>query len=166
MPQPSVRRAICLGTLLIAFDAVIIGQGGIALFVGLWLLVIGLPLTFLRKKYATVRPQRLRNIAIYLVAVMLVFALNAINNRIAQSRAESLVTAVKTFYAEHGRYPKSLLELVPVFVDQLPVAKYTIGQNQFRYQTSDSYTSLSYVRLAPFGRSIYSFTDDKWSFRD
>lgn len=164
--RPTLRCAIFLATLLITFDAIILGQGGLALFVGTWVLLVALPLTFIRKKYATVRSQRLRNISIYIVAVLLVFAINAANNRLAQSRAESLVTAVKAFHAKHGTYPKSLKELVPEFVDRIPIAKYTLGQNQFQYQTSDRYTAISYVRVAPFGRSIYSFTEDKWGFRD
>ena len=164
--RPTLWRAIFLATLLITFDAIILGQGGVALFVGIWVLLIALPLTFLKEKYATVRSQRLRNMTIYIGAVLLVFAINAANNRLAQSRTESLVTAVKAFHTRHGTYPNSLEELVPEFVDRIPVAKYTLGQNQFWYQTSDRYTAISYVRVAPFGRSVYSFAEDKWGFRD
>lgn len=56
IPQPSLQRTIVLGVLLVALDALILNQGAIALLVGLWLLFVGLPRTFLAKKYVTVRP--------------------------------------------------------------------------------------------------------------
>lgn len=134
--------------------------------VGIWLLFISLPRTFLTKKYVTVRPQRLRTIAIYLTAVILVFALNAMNNRLAQARAETLIEAVKTFHTKNQRYPGSLEELVPDFVDQVPLAKYTLGFNQFWYTTSDSSITLSYIQFPPFGRRAYSFAENAWGYLD
>ena len=166
IPQPSLRRAIFLGVLLVVVDALFLNQGAIALLVGLWLLLVGLPRTFLAKKYATVRGPRLRNIAIYFVAVILVFVLNAANNRIAQSRAETLVSAIKTFHAKNQRYPKSLAELVPEYVERVPVAKYTIMFNQFEYYASDQNARLFYVDLPPFGRPTYSFARNEWGYLD
>jgi hypothetical protein len=169
-PAPAARRslqeAIVIGLLLIVIDAFVLNQGAIALVVGLWLLLVGLPRTFLAKKYVTVRPQRLRNIAVYLTAVIMVFVLNAVNNRIAQARAESLITAVKAFHAKNQRYPRSLEELVPDFVEQVPVAKYTFVESRFVYVTSDRSTILFYVASPPFGRPTYSFTRNEWQYLD
>ncbi|MFH1602606.1 MAG: hypothetical protein ABIH03_01720 [Pseudomonadota bacterium] len=165
-PQPSLQRAIVLALLLVVCDAFLLNQGAVALLVGLWLLFVGLPRTFLAKKYVTVRPQRLRNIAIYLVAVILVFALNAANNRVARARAEDLIAVVKAFHAKYQRYPKSLEELVPNYLERVPVAKYTLIFNRFWYMTSVDYTSLFYVDFPPFGRPTYSFTHDKWRYLD
>jgi hypothetical protein len=166
IPQPSLQRTIVLGVLLVAFDALVLNQGAFALLVGLWLLFVGLPRTFLAKKYASVRPQRLRNIAIYFTAVILVFALNAANNRVALARAENLIAAVKTFHFKNQRYPGSLEELVPDFVDQVPLAKYTFGFNQFWNTTSDISTSLFYIKFPPFERPTYSFTRNAWEYLD
>jgi len=101
LAAPSWRRALLLGSLLIFLDAFYLNQGGIALLVSLWLLVISLPRTFLAKTFATVRKQRLRNITIYFVAVILVFVFNAANNTIAKRRADVLVSAVKAFHAKN-----------------------------------------------------------------
>jgi hypothetical protein len=162
----SIRRAVLLGTSLFVIDAVFLNQGFLALLVGLWTLLVGLPRTFLAKKYAKVRAARLRDITIYFVAVILVFVLNAANNRLARSRAETLVSAVKAFYDKNQRYPKSLEELVPDYVKRIPLAKYTFTFNRFLYLTSDQGTSLSYVAYPPFGRPYYSFTRDTWRYMD
>jgi hypothetical protein len=83
LPKPSIGRAVLLGTLLVVIDAFFLNQGAIALLVGLWMLLVGLSRTFVAKKYATVRAARLRNIAVYFVAVILVFVFNALNNHLA-----------------------------------------------------------------------------------
>lgn len=166
IPQPSFGRAIVLATLLLAVDAFVLNQGVIALLVGLWLLLIELPRTYLAKRFMTVRPQRLRNMAVYLLSVILVLGLNALNNRVARVRAEALVVAVKAYHAKNQRYPKSLEELVPDYIERVPLAKYTLMFNRFSYNTSDQYTSLFYVALPPFGRPTFSFNRDAWGYLD
>lgn len=163
---PSLRRALLNGTLLVLIDAFLLNQGAIALLVGLWVLLIGLPRTLLAGKFATVRPQRLKCAAVYLVAAGLVFALNAANNRIAMSRAETLIAAVKAYHAKHRRYPESLQALVPEYIDEVPQAKYTLLSSPFRYLTSPQGPSLMYVEVPPFGRPMYSFERDAWERLD
>jgi hypothetical protein len=162
----SIWRPVFLGTLLVVIDAFFLNQGALALLVGLWALLVRLPRTFLAKKYAKVRAARLRNIAIYFVAVILVFVFNAANNHLAQSRANVLISAVKAFHDKNQRYPKSLEELVPDYVERVPLAKYTFMFNRFWYFTSDQGTSLFYVGLPPFGRPTYSFTRNAWRYMD
>lgn len=162
----SVWRAVLLGALLVAVDAFFLNQGVLALLVGLWTLLVGLPRTFLAKKYVPVRTQRLRNIAVYLLAVILVFVFNVANNRLARSRAETLVSAVKAFHDKNQRYPKSLEELVPDQIKRVPLAKYTFIFNRFSYYTSDRGTNLLYVNFPPFGRRTYSFTRNAWGYLD
>lgn len=162
---PSLIRAVVLAILLVIVDALWLNQGVITILVGLGLLFVGLPRTFLRK-FASVRPQRLRNLGVYLLAVVLVFILNTLNNRLAQSRAEVLVSAVKSFNSENQRYPKSLEELVPIYIEQVPLAKYTLTFNQFRYFTSDNDTYLEYMDMPPFGRPAYSFSKGEWLYLD
>lgn len=163
---PSLERALVLAALLIAIDALWINQGGLSLLVGAWVILVGLPLTFLSKKFVAFRRQRLRDIGIYLSAVILVLGLNAANNRLAKSRADALVTAVKAFHAKNQRYPKTLDELVPNYLDRVPLAKYTLMFNRFTYFNLKGYVTLSYVDLPPFGRPTYDFARDKWGYLD
>ena len=164
--QPSLRQAVLYGTLLVTVDVFLLGQGALALLVGICMLFIALPRTFLVRKFAAVRARRLRNIAVYLVAVIAVFLLNAENNRIARDRADILVSAVKAFHAKNQRYPNSLQELVPEHIDRVPLAKYALMFNRFSYHASDQGASLFYVDLRPFGRPTYSFTRNEWGYLD
>jgi hypothetical protein len=158
----SIWRPIFFGTFLVVIDASFLNQGVLAVLVGLWMLLVGLPRSFLVKKYARVRVARLRNIAIYFLAVILVFVFNSANNHLTRSRAETLVSAVKAFHDKNQRYPKSLEELVPAYIKRVPLVRYTFTFNRFSYFTSDQDTSLLYVSFPPFGRRIYSFTHDAW----
>jgi hypothetical protein len=162
----SLRRALLLASLLIFLDAFYVNSGAIALLVGLWVLVIGLPRTFLAKKFVAVRRQRLRDIAIYIAAVILVFVFNAANNNIAKRRADVLVSAVKAFHTKNQRYPQSLEELVPDYVERIPLAKYTLGLNHFFYRPYSPHPVLFYVESPPFGRPTYSFARDEWTYLD
>src|SRR5262245_41058840 len=89
----SLRRAVTLAALLVFVDAFYLNQGGITALIGAGLLLIGVPRAFMAK-LPQVRHQRLRNLAIYFTAVILVFVVNATNNHIAQGRAERLVAAI------------------------------------------------------------------------
>ncbi len=162
---PSIARAVILSLLLILIDAIWLNQGALAFVVGLLLLFVGLPRSLLRK-FAPTRPQRLRNLGIYLSSVILVFGLNALNNQIAQSRAVMLVSAVKNFYSENQHYPESLNNLVPRYVAQIPSAKYTLAFNQFRYVNSERGAYLEYTKMPPFGRTSFSFNTDQWLYID
>lgn len=169
LPKPpretTVRHAVLAGTLLVLVDAFWLNQGVIAGLVGAGLLVIGLPLALLRKPYPA-RAQRLRNLAIYMASVVLVFVLNALNNRIAATRAEMIISSVKAFHAKNGRYPESLNNLAPEFLEHIPLAKYTLSQNKFYYHVADGSAVLFYVEVPPFGRPIFRFSEGKWDYID
>ena len=161
----SSRRAVTLAAFLVVLDAFYLNQGVIAALVGAGLLLIGVPRA-LTAKLSEVRRQRLRNLGIYFTAVVLVFALDAANNHLARTRAEHLVVAVKAYQAKYHRYPQSLNDLMPEFVDRVPLAKYTLAFNEFHYFTSKRGTHLFYVALPPFGRPGYSFVRDQWTSLD
>ena len=103
----SLGKALFWAALLIFLDAFLFNQGAIAGIVGLCIVFIGLPRTFLAK-FAAVRKQRFRNLGIYTCAVILVFVFNGLNNRLARDRANMLVTAIKAFQAKNQHYPESL----------------------------------------------------------
>lgn len=165
MRGPSLARAFILSALLVTVDAFWLNQGVIAMLVGLGLLLVSLPRTYLRK-FAPVRSQRLRNLGIYLSAVFLVFGFNALNNQLAQSRADFLIAAVNLFHSENQAYPQSLEQLVPGYIKEVPLAKYTLVFNQFRYARSETDTYLQYMDMPPFGRPVYSFQKGEWFYLD
>jgi hypothetical protein len=92
-----------------------------------------------------------------------------INNKIARSRAEMIVSLVKQYKAKYGHYPDKLQALVPEFLPSVPRAKYSFSFNEFMYSrlpgghvvdgvsTVEVDAALSYVALPPFGRPTYYF---------
>lgn len=59
-----------------------------------------------------------------------------------------------------------LEDLVPEFLPKVPLAKYTVSQNEFQYFSSEGSHHLSYMAIPPFGRRIYEFETGKWRFLD
>ncbi|CAB1370640.1 hypothetical protein [Denitratisoma oestradiolicum] len=162
----SLSHALVLGMLLIVVDGLVLNQGGIALLVMLWLLLVGMPRTLLARKYAVQRRRRLSGQGICCAAALLVLAMNYANNQLARSRAENLVAAVETFHRDQQRYPHRLDELVPRYLSRLPLAKYTLMFNEFRYIPGEQDPELLYVELPPFGRPVYSFRRKEWGYLD
>lgn len=150
--------------ILVAVDAFLLNQGAIAAITAIVLLV-RLPWIF-RKKVADTRRRRLRNFAIYMSAVVLVFALNIGNNAIAQHRAEALVVTVKAYHAKYRCYPTALADLAPEFIDRVPIAKYTFWGFFWYAKYECDRAVLFYVKVPPFGRPTYSFERDEWIYLD
>lgn len=162
---PSLARAVILSLLLVLIDALWLNQGVLALLVGAFVLLVALPRSLMRE-FAPTRRQRLRDVGIYLSAVVLVLGLNHANNQVAQSRADVLVSAVKNFHSENQRYPQSLNDLVPKYVARIPSAKYTLTFNEFRYMNSEQGVYLEYMEVPPFGRPHFSFNKGQWLYMD
>lgn len=161
---PPLKRVLLCASAIFVVDAIVLNQGAIAMSVGLWMALGTLPLT-LRAKYASVRGERLRNIGVYVTACVLVLAYNSVNNDIANEQAENVVTAVKAFHAKYQRYPKTLPEIVPEFIAEIPRAKYTVLSGEFRYLAGDGKPLLLYQVLPPFGTRMYYFESGTWKLR-
>jgi hypothetical protein len=161
----SFRQSLVIAGSLVLVDAFLMNQGFISILFGLGLLFLGLPRAF-RRKFAPVRSRLLRNLTVYFAAIALVFVLNWANNRIAASRGDALVAAIKAFQVKHQEYPKSLEALVPEFIESVPRAKYTLLYGHFKYLNSKGSTFLYYTALPPFGRPTYNFNRGSWGYLD
>ena len=160
----TVASALRGATLLVVLDGLIVGQGFSA-FVGLWTLFVSLPRAWLDRDGER-RRRRFRRAGIYLGAVVLIVGWIMANQIIAERRANALVASVKAFKVEHQRYPDRLQELVPRFAPTVPLAKYILLEAPFIYYRSKDRPLLMYFVAFPFGRSVYNFEKDRWSFLD
>ncbi len=88
-----------------------------------------------------------------------------VNNHLAQARAESLVVAIDHYRAVAGRYPRTLGDLVPAYLDHVPRAKYTLSYAHFDYANSAGRVTLTYPYAPPFGRARYDFDTARWTRR-
>lgn len=163
---PTPWRSLAFGVLLFGVDAYVLNQGFLAMAVAFVVLLFVVPHALLAGKYRGRRGPRLRNLAIVLLAVGMVFAYIILNNRMARSRADVLVTAVHAFQAAEKRYPVSLQELVPKYASAIPRAKFTLSLDTFVYSTRGPAPTLAYTSLPPYGRPTYDFGRATWSFID
>ena len=109
--------------------------------------------------------QRYIRCGIYASAAFLVFGANYANNRIAEARALELIRVIDQYHAANAKYPGSLEELVPSFIDKVPRAKFTL-LGEFQYYSSVDGTTLLYMDMPPFGRPLYDFEKKSWDYLD
>jgi len=96
------------------------------------------------------------------------FGAIALGNRIAEERAGKVIAAVEPFKAKRGGYPDKLEQLVPVFLPEVPPAKPfgMLREFQYRRSATDGQHTLTYTVVAPFGRRLYHFEEQRWSALD
>lgn len=163
----SLSGTIIGSLLLVGFDGVAMGQGGLALLLGVWIVVVRLPLLALAWNRKPLLIYRAKKIAIYLIAVSTVLAWVAFNRELGNRRAENIVAVVHAYATRHGRYPASLEELVPAFLPAVPSAKLTFVSNQFEYRLMPGGAHwLTWTVVPPFGRRSYIFEEKRWNYLD
>ena len=147
----SLWRALAIALFFIFLPALVMGPV-FAPFIVFWALC-ALAFSF-KSEFAPVRNQRLRNLAVYLSAAVLVLTVHAYRIIDAQSRGQALVSAIQSFRAENRTYPGSLEELVPKYIDRVPSAVF----GRFYYLNDAQAGPLFfYWTLPPFGRRGYCF---------
>lgn len=151
---------------LIIIDALFLNQGVISALIGAWMLLVAVPRAVFFTKAPELKRYRLKRAAVFIGAMAMVFVLNWANNQIARKRASTLIAAVKAFNQKLDRYPAKLEELAPEFIERVPIAKYTLTDNSFRYISTPESHSLFYVSMPPFGRPTYTFERDEWFYAD
>lgn len=89
----------------------------------------------------------------------------ALQWQIAETNAARIIKAVDAFHGAHGRYPKTLDELVPKYLPSVPPAKYCMS-GAFRYfNEPGSYCMLVWSKFG-FYRKIYHFDEKRWGAVD
>lgn len=165
-PVQQVKKTILTALFLFIVDAFVMNQGAIAVIavaiIILWLLPKSIVMKFENKSAR----DPLTKAAIYGVMVLFVFLANYSNNELARYRAETLILAIEKYHQDTGHYPENLSKLVPAYIPNVPLAKYTVMFNEFRYINQKDTRSLYYVALPPFGRPTYSFNQKSWGYID
>lgn len=163
---PALRPAAMRAATLWGIDALVLGQGGIAVVAVLYVLFFALPAAALRRRYAGARRQRFKQIGLYVLAAAMVLATIAANNTLARHRAQRVIDAVNAYHAQHQRYPRRLTDITPAHIDSIPAAKLTFIFNEFRYIPTETGAVLFYTAVPPYGRPTYDFASGTWGFVD
>ena len=160
-----LRRAVLyFAFALFVLDAFVMGQGLVAavilLCVGAWLL----PKAYLFSLAGRNSRPILRFAGALAIAAVAIMSTINFNNRVAQDRAEGLVAAIESYRSVNGSYPADLDQLVPGYVEDVPIAKYTMSFNRFVYLNRGDRAFLGYVDIPPFGRPYYDFLAKRWRY--
>jgi hypothetical protein len=153
---------------LFILDAIVLHGLSMALIgvlvVAFWL--IPAALYALMKGSREIGLMRVKKAIVYSVMALAIFIAFSLNNRLAEMRAESVIGAVTKFNDQRGRYPKSLQELVPGYLETVPRANLTLNAGSFIFFASEDAPSLMYYKYWPFARRCYNFKGRKWSLID
>jgi hypothetical protein len=157
----SLRPVLFFAGLLFVMDALLVNVVFLSLLVGIFQVVVGLPLLFLKQDG---RRQRLRNIGIFVGVLVMVVVMVNVNAYIAPLHADRLIEAIDSYRAATGVYPKKLDDLVPQFIDHVPYAQYTLGGN-FVY-TGGGTAEPPRLWYNPHGMDhrIYDFKTKDWGY--
>ena len=158
-----LRSVLIVASLLFVMDALIGNAVVLSLLVGIFQVVVGLPLLLLKQER---RLQRLRNIGIFLGVLVMVVVMVNVNAYIAPLHAHRLVEAIESYRAATGVYPQKLDDLVPKFIDHVPCAQYTIGGN-FRYVCGGkAEPPMLWYNPHQMDHRIYHFKTKDWGYLD
>ncbi len=164
--QKSLKRVFIWVGALIIIDTFVLSAGVISMLIGIWMLLVAIPRALFFTKAPELKWYRLRRAAVFLGAAALVFLYTFGNNQIAKKRAETVISAVKSFNEKNHRYPAKLEELMPDFIDRVPTAKFSLLYNSFVYISTSEDHTLLYFTMPPYGRRVYSFERNEWLIMD
>jgi hypothetical protein len=163
-PAPrGIRRSIVAAVVLLFWDGAFSGSFLFSILV--------CPFWFLGSvlNNAVKRPGwrlGLLRIAIPPLTLGLVLDNDAIQYRIATAKAPRVAAACEEFHAANGRFPKTLDELVPQYLESVPRAKYCLVWGEFQYWNNDEHAILVWYVVPPHGRRIYNFHERRWGYLD
>jgi hypothetical protein len=105
-------------------------------------------------------------IGIPALTLALVRANNAVQLGVAEANAQRVVAACEAYHAANGRFTEKLDELVPQYMNSVPVAKYCLGPSRCFYYSSFGTPMLYWQVVPPHFRKIYNFETRSWSYLD
>lgn len=117
-------------------------------------------IAFLRAlKWKDLGQHLLKVSAVYAVLSVASFLTIVLNAQVARHRAGPVISAVERFHAERGRYPETLVELVPRYLPSVPRAGFTWRGRRYGYDASRPQV---YHPAMMHGMFFYDFPTKKW----
>jgi hypothetical protein len=113
-----------------------------------------LPVIFASFRNRALLKKRISQMCIYLCTVLLIFLTSYGNSVLAEKRFNKLINAVEAFYSQNGIYPTSLSELVPNYIEKIPIAMYTLVPVKYEY-TNKEWGKLLEYNPYYIGRPIF-----------
>lgn len=161
-------KTVIIASTLFVLDAFVLNQGVVALIA----LFIALPVMLIRtipaRKDKQLLKRRFTSIVIYAVMAGLILFSNRLNNNLARKMVEIIIAACEQYKAKNNAYPDALSALVPGFLSEIPKAKYTFSNNNYKYSNAGSggLHFIMYTEAPPFGRPYYILEEKRWDYMD
>lgn len=149
-------------SILVFWDVVITGSFLFSLLICPIWFVVAVVLVIVRRPNWVVALTRIQ---MPLFTLVLVFANNSLQTRVARINAARVVEACEQYHEANGTYPESLDELVPRYLSSVPRAKYCLSWGEIRYW-GPPINFLDWVEVPPFGRRTYAFERGEWGYLD
>lgn len=163
-PLPSIKRSVIWASGFYIWDVLVYGMPVIGLvFSFLAFVFYGL---FAMVRKAKQERELARRYAwrglIYLITVAAILGSHNLNLKLGAANAERIIAAVEGFYNEENRFPKTLEELVPVYLERVPRAAVRFNANTYRYWNEGDRYQLLWVKVPPYLRAVYDFSTKEW----
>ncbi|OJW10541.1 MAG: hypothetical protein BGO49_22735 [Planctomycetales bacterium 71-10] len=159
---PEIRGSVILGSVLLAWDVLFTGSMVLSTLVcPVWFLVSLLRGAIHRPGWGLA----LAWIGIPTLTLAIVRINDTIQRGVAEVNSRRIVAACEDFHVANGRFPKTLDELVPQYMDSVPVAKYCLGPG-CRFLYIPNAPLLVWEVVTPYYRKIYNFNSRTWSYID
>ncbi len=165
-PLPNLTKSLIMAACWFALDAFVMQHGLISILILVLCLFWMAPAAFIARKDKALARFRAGRSAAYFLAAIAAFGVIRLNNSMAARRAEVVIAAVRQYQEKHGRFPDHLQQVVPEFLPAVPLAKYSLMYNDFKYFNAAESARLYYVSFPPFGRNVYYFRSGLWGQLD
>jgi hypothetical protein len=88
--------------------------------------------------------------------------------RVAEANGQRILAACEEYHAANGRFPRKLDELVPNYINSVPVVKYCLGPgSRFFYGAPEHGNAiLAWEIVSPHYRRTYNFGTRSWGYVD
>ncbi len=135
-----LRTCIIIHALVLALDPFILGFG---LF-GVLLIVVYFPIVVFKGRNTD---EKMGTYVFRMLMPFIVFSMSLsyihLNVRITKTRAVAVAEACKRFKKENNSWPEKIEDLSPDYMKKVPLARYTLLENQFRLIHLDDPRELS-----------------------
>jgi hypothetical protein len=163
----NIYTHVVAASVLLLLSAFVMDSLSLAFFAFLGALIV---IAVQRDKSGYTGKMKLIVIGIYAVMLIMAIAIKGINNRISYRNASVIIATCEQYKNKNGTYPARLHDLLPNYLESIPVARYTgTGEwTYFRYTDPSGKESyrLIFIQESLFGRRVYNSKYKKWHSLD
>jgi len=103
---------------------------------------------------------------IYFTSIIGIIGIFKLNAYIGGQNANVVINAINSYHADAGIYPQNLNQLIPNYLDSIPICAYRITDNKYKYRVDQDNADLIWIKVPPFGRRNYNFKNAEWTYLD